>query len=71
MWGKKLFTVGGCFLLVVLWNGPEGGKVGEKGSGKLVMKKIRVWLNKKEGQIIGKNWYFGSNLEQYKGISGL
>lgn len=41
---KNCSTVGGCFLRWCYEMGsPEGGKVGEKGSGKLVMeKKIRV-----------------------------
>lgn len=41
---KNRSTVGGCFLWLCYEMGsPEGGKVGEKGSGNLVMeKKIRV-----------------------------
>ena len=37
---KNRSTVGGCFLRLCYEMGsPEGGKVGEKGSGKLVMEK--------------------------------
>lgn len=37
---KNCSTVGGCFLRLCYEMGsPEGGKVGEKGSGKLVMEK--------------------------------
>ena len=37
---KNHSTVGGCFLRLCYEMGsPEGGKVGEKGSGKLVMEK--------------------------------
>lgn len=61
---KNRSTVGGCFLWLCYEMGsPEGGKVGEKGSGNLVMgKKIRVWLNKEEGQVIGKELVFCQQL---------
>ena len=62
---KKSFYCGRLISSVVLWNGVsrgwQGGGEGEwkVGYGK---KKIRVWLNKEKGQVIGKELVFWQQL---------